>query len=79
MDPNFFRAQWCLGMTYRAKRMYKEAIAEHQKMIDVSGGWPGAVASLGVDYGVSSYRDRALEILNELKERATQFNSPNPV
>lgn len=77
MDPNLFTALWCLGETYVAKKMYGEAIAAIQKMVDITGGWSGAVASLGWAYAEAGQRDQAQKLLGDLKERAKQEEIPS--
>ncbi len=70
MDPNFAHAHACLSDGYVHKRMYKEAIAEIQKAVDLSGGNLGWVGSLGNTYAIAGRRDEAIKILNELKARS---------
>ena len=52
--------------------MYAEAIAEMQKVGDLTGGATRAVGALGYVYGVAGQREEALQALHTLTERATQ-------
>jgi tetratricopeptide (TPR) repeat protein len=69
LNPNYFTLHWGLGNAYLYKGMYKEAIAEFQKWIELSGGLPLAYADLGCAYVKAEQRDRALQVLQELKRR----------
>jgi tetratricopeptide (TPR) repeat protein len=52
--------------------MYKEALAEINQAIKLSGGDTRARATLGHALAVSGRRDEALKILNELKQASQQ-------
>jgi Flp pilus assembly protein TadD len=47
---------------------YKEAIAECQKAVSLSGGEPSTLAGLGHAYAVSGKRAEAQRVLAELKD-----------
>lgn len=70
MDPNFALAHACLADSYYNKRMHKEAIAEMQRAIQLSGGSAPYVASLAILYLQADRRDEAIRILNELVARS---------
>jgi len=70
MDPNFPLAHACLADSYENKRMHKEAIAEMQRAIKLSGGSAPYVAVLAIFYVQAGRRDEAIRILNELKARS---------
>lgn len=70
MDPSFFLAHFYLIPAYEQKGMFEEAIKELQKAIALSGGSTSMTALLGRVHAVSGNRDKALEVLNELKERS---------
>ena len=77
MDPNFANAHACLWCGYVNKKMYREAIVEIQKAIELSGGSVVWVAALGSSYALAGRRDEAMKILNELKARSKrEFVSP---
>ena len=69
LEPNFIKAHRQLGLCYEQKGMYAEAIAEFQKIGEISGGEGGAMA-LGHAYAIAGRRSDALKVLNDLSERA---------
>ena len=78
MDPNFAEAHHCLADSYINKSMYKEAIAEFQKALDLSKDNLTYVALLGNAYALAGRRGDAIKILNELKARSKrEFVSPD--
>ena len=56
LEPNFPVAHWHLGLIYEQQGLYDEAIAEHQKAIDLSGGGPRLIAALGHAFAVAGKR-----------------------
>jgi serine/threonine-protein kinase len=68
MDLNFGVAHFVLGLAYEQKKSYKDAIEELQQGISASGGITVMTGALGHTYAVSGNRDKALTVLNELKE-----------
>ncbi len=70
MDPSFFLAHFYLIPAYEQKGMFEEAIKELQKAIALSGNSASMTALIGHVYAVSGRRDKALEVLEELKERS---------
>jgi TolB-like protein/DNA-binding winged helix-turn-helix (wHTH) protein/Tfp pilus assembly protein PilF len=78
MDPNFAEAHHCLADSYRNKRMYKEAVAEFQKAVNLSKDDLTYLALLGNAYGLAGERGEATKILNELKARSKhEYVSPD--
>ncbi len=61
-----------LGQVYEAKGMYREAISELVKAVELSGGAPRYVAALGHAYAVSGLRTEARQALQKLEELAKQ-------
>lgn len=58
--------------------MYKEAVAELQKAIELSPGSTAFTANLAYAYAVSGTRDAAVKILNDLKNRSHDSFSNAP-
>jgi tetratricopeptide (TPR) repeat protein len=69
LDPNYFTVHWGLGHAYLGKGMYKEAVAEFQKWLELTGGLPFAYADLRCAYVKEGQRDQALQVLQALKRR----------
>ena len=68
MDPNFGRGRYLLGLPYEQKAMYREAIAEFQRAVELSGGSPEMLGALGHAYAVSNNREKARQALADLRE-----------
>jgi eukaryotic-like serine/threonine-protein kinase len=68
LDPNFMAAHFRLGLVYEQKGMYEEAIAEFRKARTISENNPFVIAGLGHVYGLSGNRNKAQELISELKE-----------
>lgn len=58
-----------LGLVYEQKGMYKEAISEFQKAVELSGGMTG-VGELGHVYAISGRKDEARRLLAEIAKRS---------
>ena len=67
MDQNFVPAQHAIEMAYAQNGMYKEAVAERQKVLTLSGS-PDLAASIGADYAQSGYPGVMQSWLEGLKE-----------
>jgi len=78
MDPNYPATHARLGITYLQKGMYEEAILELEKArsLDNSPERAGRFAWLAQAYAVSGHRDKAQQMLAELKEQAKQRRIP---
>ncbi|HEV2489856.1 MAG TPA: hypothetical protein VGT03_08610 [Candidatus Acidoferrales bacterium] len=74
--PNFPYMHYHLGRSYAQKGMFPEAIAEFEKMKELTGGQPLAVAMLGNTCAASGQRNKALEALQELKKIARKRYVP---
>jgi len=70
MYPNYFGAHLVLGWAYQVKSMLKEAIAELEKAVDISGGTPIAVTYLTTAYYESGKKDKAEKLFDSLKQRS---------
>jgi TolB-like protein/DNA-binding winged helix-turn-helix (wHTH) protein/Flp pilus assembly protein TadD len=69
MDSFFAPAHYVLGQALVQKHMYKEAIAELQRAVELSGGSTAFTANLAYAYAVSGSRNEAVKILNDLRNR----------
>jgi TolB-like protein/Tfp pilus assembly protein PilF len=67
MDPDYARSHFGLGVTYTAKGMYREALAEFEKQ---PGGWGKPLVAY--TYARLGERAQAVRILEELKARSKQ-------
>ena len=72
MDPNFAPAHMFFGITYVEKRLYRYAIAEFQKALDLSGRSPAMLGYLGHAYALSGNGNKAQQVLAELRDLATR-------
>ncbi len=68
LDPHFVWSHWALGVCFRAKGMYKEAVAELEKAMDYLESGPSGLGDLGMAYGLSGEKAKALEVLSLLEE-----------
>jgi len=68
MDPNFGGALNVLGMVYRERAMYEEAIEAFQKARTFDEGNTWVMAELGHAYAASGNRSEAQKVLNELQQ-----------
>ena len=67
LDPNFILAQRGLEAAYAQSGMYKEAIAERQRLLTLSGN-PDLAVAIGEDYRKSGYSGVLQGSLEGLKE-----------
>ncbi|MBA7576978.1 hypothetical protein ES708_18824 [subsurface metagenome] len=70
MHPNYFLSHHYLGITYWAKLMFEEAIAEFEKAVDLSGGAPVAVTWLAITYYEFGKKAKADKLIESLKQRS---------
>jgi TolB-like protein/DNA-binding winged helix-turn-helix (wHTH) protein/Tfp pilus assembly protein PilF len=68
MDPGFVPAHLVLGQAYEQKGMLKEAAAELERAVSLSGGSPLYVASLAHARGLAGQRTEAMKLIEDLKE-----------
>ena len=71
LDQNFIAAHIQLGFAYECKGKYDEAIAEFQKASSLSGDRT-MICMIAHAHAVSGRRDKALEVLSELKQLSKQ-------
>jgi len=69
MDPNFAMARYRLGMIQNLEGHYADAVPELEKTVAATGS-PKAIAELGLAYSMLGKRDKAFELLNDLKEKS---------
>ena len=73
LEPDHTDGHRGLGETYVQKGMYDEAIAHMQKYVELTEGRTDyALGYLGYAYAMAGQRDKALEMLNTLQDRATR-------
>ena len=70
MDPALAGAHLDLGLVCLQKSMFEEAIGELRQALTLSGGRGVVVAVLGYAYALAGERVRALQMLDQLHERA---------
>ena len=71
LNPNLPQAHRFLGITYLEKKMYDEAIAEHQEAVALTGGDSSDLFFLGGAYAAAGNTAQARKILQELEQRST--------
>jgi TolB-like protein/DNA-binding winged helix-turn-helix (wHTH) protein/Flp pilus assembly protein TadD len=71
-DSNNPGAHWWRALAYEQKDRFPDAIAELQKAVEESGGGSLYVGALGQAYALSGNRSKALQIIDELKNRSTK-------
>jgi serine/threonine protein kinase/tetratricopeptide (TPR) repeat protein len=71
LDPNFVPAQHALEMAYAQSGLFREAIAEQQRVLTLSGN-PDLAAAIGEDYRKSGYSGVLQSWLAGLKEVSKQ-------
>ncbi len=71
LNPRFAPGQWHLGWALEQTGRFDEAIAAAREAIDISGGNPLYLASLGHAYATAGDEARAREVLEQLAQEAT--------
>jgi adenylate cyclase len=77
LEPNFMATHVWFGRPYLEKGMFTEAIAELETAVRLSGEGTIALAMLGHGLASAGYQDRALEILEKMKERSKSQYVPS--
>ncbi len=75
LDSNFYTAHWDLGEALEAKGLIDAAIAESEKVRELTGN-PQIAGFLGHAYAVRGQRDEALKMLAQLKDESTRGYVP---
>jgi tetratricopeptide (TPR) repeat protein len=68
LDLAFNQTYLYLGQAYEQKRMYQRAIETFQQGMSQTERHPQLIASLGHTYALAGKRDKALKVLDELRE-----------
>ena len=71
MDPRFYYARWTLGECLQMQGKLTEAIAEYRKAAEITDD-PMVMALLAQGYAKTGERDKALALLSQLEQLATQ-------
>jgi len=69
MNPNHFLPHFHLGLAYWGKSMIEEAIAEHERAVDFSGGNPHVMTWLVNAHYESGKKEKAEKLLDSLKQK----------
>jgi eukaryotic-like serine/threonine-protein kinase len=72
LDPNFILGRLRLGQAYAEKGMFKEAMAEFDRVLHLPGGKPLALLSIAHTQALSGNREQALPPLNEAIQLSKQ-------
>jgi len=78
MDPFFALAHYVQGEVLAQKHQNDQAVAEFEKALELSPGSTAFTANLAYSYAVSGKKDRAINILNDLKNRSHGAASNSP-
>jgi TolB-like protein/Flp pilus assembly protein TadD len=65
-DPEFWLAYWFYSLNLLAKKMWGEAIATLQKLVELTAGSAPALSVLGLAYGLAGMKEEAFKILESL-------------
>jgi TolB-like protein len=76
LDPNVPWGHFILGVAYRAKQMYEEAITSLKMAMKVSGGMPFLIGWLGLTLGRSGKPAEARALLESLHAKAAHEYVP---
>jgi tetratricopeptide (TPR) repeat protein len=77
MDPNFIVGQWYLGLAYEQHGALKDAIAQFQNCVRITGGRPSMTALLGHAYAAANRRSESQAILQQLSTLSKQRYVPS--
>jgi TolB-like protein/DNA-binding winged helix-turn-helix (wHTH) protein/Tfp pilus assembly protein PilF len=70
IDPNFILAHLYRSQAYVLQKNYPDALVEIEKARSFSANRPYVIRLMGVIYAFEGKREKALEIVDELKERS---------
>ena len=77
MAPSFSVGQWYLGLVYEQKGAFRDAIAQFENCVRLTGGNPSMVALLGHAYAAANRRSEAEAILQQLSALSKQKYVPS--
>ena len=77
LDPEFVQARLWFGRPFLQKRMYREAIAELNHAVALSGSSTISLAMLGHAYAASGDKKEAEKISEKLRERSRHQYVPS--
>jgi serine/threonine protein kinase/tetratricopeptide (TPR) repeat protein len=77
LDPNFARTHFYLGLAYEQTGQFARAIAELENAVQLAGRMPVMLAALGHAQAQSGNRQRAQELLLELRAQSTEQYVPS--
>ncbi len=69
LDPRFYCARWFLAESLQMKGQLKEAIAEYEKLIELTDD-PRAIAMLAQGYAAGGQTDKARNLLLQIEQLA---------
>jgi tetratricopeptide (TPR) repeat protein len=70
LEPHYPITYWILGVLLRKMDQFKQAIAEGEKGVELSGGSPLMSAALAQTLAAAGERAKAIQILNDLTKLA---------
>jgi TolB-like protein len=76
LDPSAFWGHFVMGVAYRGKRMFGEAILAHRRAMEMSGGMASLIGWLGLTLGLSGNATEARFLLERLQAKAAQGYVP---
>jgi tetratricopeptide (TPR) repeat protein len=77
LAPDFYLMHYYLGLAYRGKSMRKEAIAEMERAVDLSGGAPWPALMLATNYFEIDQMSQGKRLLESLEQRAHKEYLPS--
>lgn len=76
LDPRFTPVHGTLGHVYAAKGMYREALAEYEENLALSGGSPVSMAFVGYAHARLGQRSYAFRVADQLRAASKQRYVP---
>lgn len=74
--PAAFWGHFVMGVAYREKRMFEQAITALRTAMEVSGGMPGLIGWLGLTLGLNGSAAEARSLIDRLHGKAAQGYVP---
>jgi TolB-like protein/Tfp pilus assembly protein PilF len=76
LDPLFYPTHYDLGLTYVEMGRYEDALAELEKARSLAGDTPRTLSGLAYACAMAHQRDRARDLLDQLRELSTRRYVP---